>query len=218
MSETATQEKKETFDPKGPIYSWYWNDVVSPWNPEWAVRGLSDIIGLHRARDRDLEETQTTRALSDAHADIGDDVGAEFWRLVTETDRRPHLFKDFWWFDNSIIYPEECRFALPYAVAWLMDKGILRLPDPIVDDSGVEIFHPDIGYKTSWSGSPEKGAFLGGNDERALKIEEIAFDGRLTAETTFLAGFRLMTPEERKKAFEWDFDFLDPSRGDKEGK
>jgi hypothetical protein len=145
--------------------------------------------------------------LPDAHIEAGDHVGGDYWIWVAETDRRPDYYNTYWWYDNTLLYPTESRFAIPAAACWLMERGVVKLPSPVpTEDHSGETYSDGAGFKTDIGEG-------GGN----AKISEIGFDGRLTAETTLLRCWRKMTPTERQKAKEWDFDFLDPIReeGDK---
>lgn len=198
----------------GSPFPWYWNDRVNPFNPEFAGR-LEDVLALHRSRDFNPDDLQIARNLSDAHLDLGDEDGAEFWAWVADTDRIPDFFEKtgLWWWDNALVFPNESRFAVPFAATWLMDKGEVLLPEPF------RITDQDEKDGISWydTGDRKGDAYIPGIGFRTrvnsgAKIVEMAFDGRLAAETTLLAAWRKMTAKERAEAKAWNFDYLDSSR------
>jgi hypothetical protein len=66
--------------------------------------------------------------LADAHRDIGDDDGADFWQFWSDFRGRPYYDNGMWWFDNQMIKPSESYFRIPFAAVWLFHKGLVRLP------------------------------------------------------------------------------------------
>ncbi len=177
-------------------YPWYWNDLVNPFATDRQWRATEDIIGLHRGRDEDVDDLQIPMRLVDAHLDMGDEIGADFWRWVAETDRRPDFYKGMWWFDNNLLYPTESRYAIPAAACLLIERGEVRHLKPAKAEIEQWGDHEGDHYDKSVGGMGEVGA--------GVKISEIAFDGRLTAETTLLQAWRKMTPTERERARTWD--------------
>jgi hypothetical protein len=185
-----------------PKYPWYWNDEVNPWNAAYHGN-MENLLALHRSRDEDPDDREVLLMMSDVHEEMGDTDGAEFYRWMAAHDRRADLYNTFWWFDNNLLLPKESRYVIPSAVLLMMQHGQLRYPLPATDAAGVEVYDSRIGCRTD----------IGVNGPPInTKLTELGFDGRVTAETTLLAGWRGMTRAEKDHVLAWDYDWVEPSR------
>lgn len=149
-------------------------------------RGYSpDVVGLHRGLEED-PDGQGRQYLTDAHRDMGDDVGADFWNWWTREDRSADAYEGFHYFDNRLVPEDKSRFSMPLSIIELMHHQRVRYP-LIVEG----------GRARPIAGQP---------------ITTMGFDGRLLAETTILAGWRLLTDNERAALVDGNYDYIDPSR------
>jgi hypothetical protein len=187
-----------------------------------------------------------TGKLSDAHRDIGDDDGADFWAWWSSFQGFPQYDQGYWWFDNQMFRPDESYFRIPYAVIHLFVTGQLRRPaaggpigspaswepEALTDEErqrslvtqaeaaerDADRDHNNRGLqvvaqrmrRTAMDFQPLRWDTTRPNEGET--IERHGFHGRLCAETTLLAGWRLMTPNERDACRAGDLDHLDRSR------
>lgn len=174
---------------------WYYNDhFTSPWRfgDEHERRPITDdIAGIHRYLDENPDDRQAYYSLSDAHGDMGDEGGQEFWHWWAREDRAADFYEGFWWFDNNLIPADKSRFRIPSSIITMFQDGVVRYPKIDPTDPDNKIVWPNQGDK----------------------IELLGFDGRILAQTSALAAWRLLTEAELEALLvRYDYDFIDPVR------